>query len=266
MILENGVVRTLDPSLPTARALAIAGDARRRRRRHARARAAEPGRRRSRRALRRSRLHGLARPLPDLVALAARGEARRRRRASRRRSSAFALASPHGSWIRGYGWRSAEWDEQPTAAALDAVTGETPALLFSKDYHSAWLNSAALALAEGELEVEGGVVERDAAGAPTGILREESAWQFRARCRDAERGRVRRGDARGASDRCEPRRRRDPRQGRLARRARDLPARRRARRTDAARLAVGAVRAAARARRRSASTPVSATTSCGSAT
>ena len=26
MILENGVVRTLDPSLPVARALAIAGD------------------------------------------------------------------------------------------------------------------------------------------------------------------------------------------------------------------------------------------------
>ena len=41
----------------------------------------------------------------------------------------------HGTWIRGTGWRSAEWEEQPTAAALDAVTGEVPALLFSKDYH-----------------------------------------------------------------------------------------------------------------------------------
>ena len=50
----------------------------------------------------------------------------------------------HGTWIRGTGWRSAEWEEQPTAAALDAVTGDVPALLFSKDYHSAWLNSAAL--------------------------------------------------------------------------------------------------------------------------
>ena len=36
MILDNGVVRTMDPSLPTTRALAIAGDVRRRRRRHAR--------------------------------------------------------------------------------------------------------------------------------------------------------------------------------------------------------------------------------------
>ena len=61
------------------------------------------------------------------------------------------------------------------------MTGDVPALLFSKDYHSAWLNSAALARADGDLEVEGGVVERDAAGEPTGVLREESAWQFRAR-------------------------------------------------------------------------------------
>src|SRR5512132_1056618 len=87
----------------------------------------------------------------------------------------------HGSWIRGYGWRSAEWSGQPTAAALDAVTGDTPALLFSKDYHSAWLNSAALARADGNLEVGGGVVERDETGEPTGVLREESAWQFRGR-------------------------------------------------------------------------------------
>ncbi len=87
----------------------------------------------------------------------------------------------HGGWIRGIGWRSAEWETQPTKEALDEVTGDTPAMLFAKDYHSLWLNSAALARAGGDLEVEGGVVERDEDGAPTGVLREESAWQFRAR-------------------------------------------------------------------------------------
>ncbi len=51
----------------------------------------------------------------------------------------------------------------------------------AKDYHSLWLNSAALALADGDLEVEGGVVERDGRGEPTGVLREESAWRFRER-------------------------------------------------------------------------------------
>jgi predicted amidohydrolase YtcJ len=86
-----------------------------------------------------------------------------------------------GTWIRGTGWRSAEWEEQPTKGALDAVTGESPAMLWSKDYHSVWLNSAALAHANGDLEVDGGVVERDLNDEPTGILREEAAWQFRAR-------------------------------------------------------------------------------------
>ena len=61
------------------------------------------------------------------------------------------------------------------------MTGGRPAALIAKDYHSLWLNSAALALANGDLEVAGGVVERDAAGEPTGVLREESAWRFKER-------------------------------------------------------------------------------------
>ena len=85
-----------------------------------------------------------------------------------RRARARPLASAARQLDPRHGWRSAEWDEQPTAAALDEVTGDTPALLFSKDYHSAWLNSAALARADGDLEVDGGVVERDEAGEPTG--------------------------------------------------------------------------------------------------
>jgi predicted amidohydrolase YtcJ len=51
--------------------------------------------------------------------------------------------------------------------------------LIARDGHSLWLNSAALALANGDLQVEGGVVERDESGEPTGVLREESAWDFR---------------------------------------------------------------------------------------
>jgi hypothetical protein len=86
-----------------------------------------------------------------------------------------------GEWIRGHGWRSADWEEQPTKEALDEVTGDTPAALWAKDLHSLWLNSAALALAGGDLEVEGGIVERDGQGEPTGILREEAAWRFRER-------------------------------------------------------------------------------------
>ena len=56
-----------------------------------------------------------------------------------------------------------------------------PVALRAHDSHSLWLNSAALALAGGDLETPGGVVERDADGEPTGILREEAAWRFEAR-------------------------------------------------------------------------------------
>jgi predicted amidohydrolase YtcJ len=43
------------------------------------------------------------------------------------------------------------------------------------------LNTAALALADGDLAVPGGVVELDERGEPTGVLREESCWHYRDR-------------------------------------------------------------------------------------
>ena len=180
MILENGVVRTMDPSLPTTRALAIAGEyvaggVGTHERALPSPEVVDVGGRCVLPGFTDSHVHfptwSLTRREVELEGTSTLGEAVERVRSHPR----------HGSWIRGYGWRSADWDEQPTANALDAVTGDTPALLFSKDYHSAWLNSAALARAGGDLDVGGGVVERDESGAPTGILREESAWQFLAR-------------------------------------------------------------------------------------
>ena len=88
---------------------------------------------------------------------------------------------PEGRWLRGLGWRSGDWAPavEPTKEALDAVSGDVPVALMSKDYHSLWVNSAALARVEGDLQVPGGVVERDERGEPTGVLREECAWHFR---------------------------------------------------------------------------------------
>jgi len=180
VILDNGVVRTMDPSLPTCAALAIAGASI----------AGGVG------------THENALPTPERVDLAGRcvlpgfsdshvhfptwALARSDVRLEGSASVAEALDrvarhSRRGTWIRGTGWRDAAWAEKPSRAALDAITGTAPAALWSKDYHSLWLNSAALALANGELELPGGVVERDDAGEPTGILREESAWRFRDR-------------------------------------------------------------------------------------
>ena len=96
--------------------------------------------------------------------------------------AAAANAEP-ARWLRGRGWRSGDWspEVEPTRQALDAVTGDIPTALMARDYHSLWLNSAALAAADGNLEAAGGVVELDGNGEPTGVLREESAWQFRDR-------------------------------------------------------------------------------------
>jgi predicted amidohydrolase YtcJ len=88
---------------------------------------------------------------------------------------------PPGGWLRGLGWRDPAWTEPPDRAALDSVAPAVPVALMSRDYHSLWLNSAALARAGGDLDAPGGVVERDARGEPTGVVRENAAWRFRDR-------------------------------------------------------------------------------------
>jgi predicted amidohydrolase YtcJ len=80
-----------------------------------------------------------------------------------------------GGWLRGLGWREGDWTEAPTREALDRAVPDLPVALMSKDYHSLWVNSAALARADAPLEMAGGVVEA------SGILRENSAWAFRDR-------------------------------------------------------------------------------------
>ena len=82
-----------------------------------------------------------------------------------------AAGVPPGRWLRGFGWT-----EHGSLAQLDAVTGDVPTALLAHDWHSLWLNSAALAHAGGDLERPGGEVDPEA-----GVLREEAAWSFRDR-------------------------------------------------------------------------------------
>lgn len=60
--------------------------------------------------------------------------------------SAFRAANPGRKWILGRGWDSARWgvDAPPTAAELDAATGDVPTWLESADGDQGWANSAAL--------------------------------------------------------------------------------------------------------------------------
>jgi predicted amidohydrolase YtcJ len=81
---------------------------------------------------------------------------------------------PPGRWLRGFGWTADGWE--PSRDALDAVTGDVPVALLAHDWHSLWLNSAALGRARGDLERPGGEVDLT-----RGVLREEAAWAFRDR-------------------------------------------------------------------------------------
>lgn len=83
------------------------------------------------------------------------------------------------SWLHGGGWDANIWTDgvQPHRNILDAVAPETPVALDSKDLHAVWANSAALRRAgidSATPDAAGGVIERDAGGEPTGVLRENA--------------------------------------------------------------------------------------------
>jgi hypothetical protein len=83
--------------------------------------------------------------------------------------------------VVGRGWDANPWHDSPDRASLDRATGSRPVVLHSKDFHSLWVNSAALARAgvtRATADPSGGRLERDAAGEPTGIVREHAVRLF----------------------------------------------------------------------------------------
>jgi predicted amidohydrolase YtcJ len=184
VILENGTIRTMDASLPAARALALAGE----------------------RVAGGVGTHETALASPEVVDLGGRcvipgiteshvhfptwAAARRLIRledatsaedAAERMRPGVGDAKP-GRWFRAQGFRETNWPALPTREVLDPFTGNVPTAVISKDFHAIWLNSAGIARAGGDLRkyaVHGGVVELGADGVPTGLIREESAWRFK---------------------------------------------------------------------------------------
>ncbi|MFF1396166.1 amidohydrolase [Streptomyces sp. NPDC058287] len=97
----------------------------------------------------------------------------------RRRISAYAQAHPDTEWITGGGWSMEAFPGGlPTAAELDALLPDRPAYLVNRDHHGAWVNSRALQAAGIDARTPDpadGRIERDADGAPTGMLQEGAA-------------------------------------------------------------------------------------------
>lgn len=83
-----------------------------------------------------------------------------------------------GEWVVGQGFDANTWtDGPPTAATLDVAVPNRPALFYSRDWHSAWLNRAALrraGISARTPDPRDGVIARDARGRPSGILRENA--------------------------------------------------------------------------------------------
>lgn len=88
-----------------------------------------------------------------------------------------ARANP-GLWITGQSWDEQRMGgELPTRAWIDAVTPDTPVAVPRTDLHMLLLNGAALRIAgidRNTPDPAGGVIVRDTAGEPTGILKDNA--------------------------------------------------------------------------------------------
>jgi predicted amidohydrolase YtcJ len=85
-----------------------------------------------------------------------------------------------GEWIRGSGWDHTFWPDKkfPNRQQLDEVSSKNPVILTHISGHVAVANSLALQLAgisKATANPSGGEIERDAAGEPTGMLKEGAA-------------------------------------------------------------------------------------------
>ena len=121
------------------------------------------------------------------------------RRANARRDPGTAARRgppPRRARVLGRGWLfDSVPGGAPTAAMLDAAVADVPVYLDANDYHSCWVNTAALAelgITRDTPDPIGGRIGRDADGEPDGMLFETAAQQhvwelLAAQATDAER-------------------------------------------------------------------------------
>ncbi len=94
------------------------------------------------------------------------------------RIKAYAAGVAPGEWITGGDWDHQQWGgDLPRRDWIDSVTPNNPVWVSRLDGHMALANSAALAAAKvsrATKDVDGGTIVRDAAGEPTGILKDNA--------------------------------------------------------------------------------------------
>jgi predicted amidohydrolase YtcJ len=91
-----------------------------------------------------------------------------------------------GEWIVGRGWHQEKWTSRPkpnvegfpTHASLDAVSPDNPVLLTHASGHASFVNAKAMSMSDINAATPnppGGEILKDAAGKPTGLLRETAS-------------------------------------------------------------------------------------------
>jgi predicted amidohydrolase YtcJ len=96
-----------------------------------------------------------------------------------RRIGERAAKTPKDQWIFARGWDQTEWAENrfPTRMDLDRVAPEHPVACTRTDGHLLWVNSLALRMANVTKDTpdpDGGQIDRDEQGEPSGVLRENA--------------------------------------------------------------------------------------------
>jgi len=97
-----------------------------------------------------------------------------------------AKAAKPGEWIIGRGWHQEKWTSRPnpnvegfpTHASLDAVSPNNPVLLTHASGHASFVNAKAMEVSDINRSTSnppGGEILKDAAGNPTGLLRETAS-------------------------------------------------------------------------------------------
>jgi hypothetical protein len=82
------------------------------------------------------------------------------------------------AWIEGHGWDLDRFGRWPTADDLESVVPGRRVAIWAHDHHSLWTSRGALAVAglsRGSSNPDGGLIRRDDAGEPTGVLHESAA-------------------------------------------------------------------------------------------
>ncbi|MFP3895295.1 MAG: amidohydrolase [Anaerolineales bacterium] len=183
IVLFNGSIHTLDPSVPVVEALAICGD--------------------------RIRAIGSSQDMLDLCPKAERLDLARRTvlpgfidahvhfssyglllqqvdlaeapslNETLQRIQRAARELREDQWLLGRGWNHNVWPEpvQPTRDDLDGVVRHVPVALSSKDGHALWVNSRALQMTDIDASTPdppGGQIRRHSDGDPSGILTEKA--------------------------------------------------------------------------------------------